>query len=89
MGWSDEPGEIPFDDEEARPKKKKIKFPRSYVDKKHDGDPICKDCAKAEYGKLPKSKFKGPRNCWRCEELGVEPEYTDEDYESDEPSYEE
>jgi len=74
------------DEEEARPKKK-LKFPRCYVDKKHDNDPICKECALEEYGKLPKSKFKGPRNCWRCEELGVDP-VLDDDYDSDEPYYE-
>lgn len=54
-------------EEDYRPKKKKVKYPVCFIDKRHDGDPICKDCAKEEYGKLPKGKFNGPRNCWRCE----------------------
>ena len=72
--------------EEAPRPKKKIKYPKCFIDKKHDSDPICKECALALYEVLPKKKYKFPRNCWNCEELGVT-DVEDEDFE--EPFYEE
>jgi len=40
---------------------------KCYTDTKHDGDPICRECALDLYGKLPKKKLKYPRNCWNCD----------------------
>lgn len=67
-----------FDDDDFGPdeytSKKKVNknYPKCYVDKKHDGDPICKQCALELYDALPKKKFKGPRNCWNCDENGFD-----------------
>lgn len=71
---------------QGNPRSKKIKYPKCYIDKKHDGDPICKTCALELYDALPKNKFKYPRNCWNCEENGISPS---EDTDLDEPFYEE
>lgn len=60
------------DDEFERPRKKaKANYPKCYVDKRHDGDPICRECSLELYGGVPKKKFAGPRNCWNCDENGV------------------
>lgn len=72
------------DDDEEFPRDKPPKhYPKCYVDLQHDGDPICKQCAKTLYDAIPKRKFKYPRNCWNCEESGS---FNDEDYQ--EPYYE-
>lgn len=74
-----------FDLDDGYTREKPAKnYPKCYVDAKHDGDPICKSCAKELYGAIPKRKFKYPRNCWNCEELGITT--VDETYE--EPYYE-
>jgi len=74
-------------DEDYEKKLKKKKYPKCYVDKEHDNDPICKECALDLYGVLPKKKFKYPRNCWSCEEKGFvdtdDDLYDDSGYESD------
>jgi hypothetical protein len=82
MGWDDDDDLDTFNDTE---KPKKLKYPKCYVDKRHDGDPICKECAVELYGALPKKKFKFPRNCWNCEENGF---YPDENEDIEEPYYE-
>lgn len=61
----------PFGEESGRKRKyKKNNYPKCYVDKRHDGDPICRECALDLYDALPKKKFNFPRNCWNCEENG-------------------
>lgn len=67
--------------EEKKPRK--IRYPKCFVDSRHDGDPICKSCALELYDALPRKKFKYPRNCWNCEESGI----VNDDIE--EPFYEE
>lgn len=78
-----------FDDGIERKRKyKKNNYPKCYIDKRHDGDPICKECALDLYGSLPKKKFNYPRNCWNCEESGVDIDFVDKADES-EPFFEE
>lgn len=72
-----------FDDDIAKKKYKKNNYPKCYVDKRHDGDPICKECALNLYGAMPKKKFSYPRNCWMCSEY-----ITDQTDIEDEPSFE-
>ncbi len=80
MAGEDEFDEIPDLFEEETKKPKKIKYPKCYVDTKHDGDPICKVCALELYEILPKKKFNYPRNCWNCIEIGNVPEDSSEPY---------
>lgn len=60
------------EEDDHKRKYKKNNYPRCYVDKRHDGDPICKNCALTLYAALPKKKFNYPRNCWSCEEVTMD-----------------
>lgn len=58
-------------------RKSQQNYPMCYVDKRHDGDPICKTCAMDIYGVLPRKRFRYPRNCWNCAENESDSSFTD------------
>ncbi len=66
-----------MDDDEP----KKLKYPKCYIDTKHDGDPICKECALDLYDTLPKKTFKFPRRCWNCDESPIDEDASEPYYE--------